>query len=369
MMTTTSPTPTPTTRAVFYALYLLVLMLLFVGGAELVLRAKGVTPWNAGSDDVSAIRVEPGGRLFQPHPTLGYTHIPGRFVVTTGIPGAAPGSPVADERRLRSEVTHLPSTLRITRPLASYAVKDTRPGIWLFGCSWTHGWSVSDHETYPWLVQERFPNYDVVNFGVSGYGEIHSLLQFREALKSQKPKVAVVAYAEFHDERNTFARIRRKLIAPWNRLGPLVQPYARLDDAGKLRFEVADVEYREFPMMQQLALAHFLEIKYDNYEYARLRSREVTQALILEMAAVARQHDVRFIVATIQGKPMLDFFASHHLSHVDISFDERQRENTNLPFDAHPSALGHSRFAEKLEPILKAELGLSELSVSTATAH
>jgi hypothetical protein len=361
-------TPSPTRRAAFYAVYLLVLMLVFVGGAELILRAKGIAPWNANSDVVSAIRVEPGGRLFQPHSMLGYTHIPGRFDVTIGIPGAAPDS--HDQRRLHSEVTHLPSTLRITRPLASYTARETRPGIWVFGCSWTHGWSVSDNETYPWLLQERFPDYDVVNFGVNGYGEIHSLLQFREALSSQKPpKVAVLAYAEFHDERNTFARIRRKLIAPWNKLGPLVQPYARLDDAGKLRFEVADVEYREFPLMQQLALAHFLEIKYDNYEYARLRSREVTQALMLEMAALARQHDVRFVVATIQGKPMLDFFAAHHISHVDISVDEGRRENTNLPFDAHPSALAHSRFAEKLEPHLRAELGLTQVSASTEKAR
>jgi len=37
-------------------------------------------------------------------------------------------------------------------------------------------------KTFPWLLQERFPQYEVVNFGLNGYSTVQSLIQLREAL-------------------------------------------------------------------------------------------------------------------------------------------------------------------------------------------
>jgi hypothetical protein len=62
-------------------------------------------------------------------------------------------------------VTHLPNTLRVPYPLATDAHARSKPEIWLFGCSFTHGWSLNDEETYPWVLQERLPMYEVVNYG------------------------------------------------------------------------------------------------------------------------------------------------------------------------------------------------------------
>ena len=196
---------TKTKKASFYVICLLILAVLFVAGAEVILRSKGVKPWRKRD---TPIQVDPGGKFFRRHPTLGYSHIPGRFTVT--LPSG-----------YSFNVAHLPNTLRITHPIDSNEEPKRKEEIWIFGCSFTHGWSINDEETYPWLLQERFPEYDVINFGVSGYGTIHSLLQFRDALKTKIPKVAVLAYAGFHDHRNTFSRNRRKVIAPWHFLGPL----------------------------------------------------------------------------------------------------------------------------------------------------
>lgn len=207
---------TKTKKTSFYVIYLLILAVIFVSGTEVILRLKGIMPWQ--KSEVS-IQVDPGGKFFRRHPTLGYTHIPGRFIVTLSS-------------GYSFNVTHLPNALRITHPIDSNKEPKRKEEIWVFGCSYTHGWSISDEETYPWLLQKQFPEYDVINFGMSGYGTIHSLLQFRDALKTKTPKVAILAYARFHDERNTFSRTRRKEIVPWNKLGPLVQPYARADKGG-----------------------------------------------------------------------------------------------------------------------------------------
>src|SRR5262249_52730306 len=87
-----------------------------------------------------------------------------------------------------------------------------------------------------------------------GYGTIHSLIQFRDALKAKTPVVAVLVYGDMHDERNTFLRSRREVVALYNKLGPLDQPYARLDQRGKLRYAFANVQYSELPMVRHSAL-------------------------------------------------------------------------------------------------------------------
>lgn len=332
---------TNTKKASLYVIYLLILAVLFVTGAEIVLRTKGIEPWR--KHEVF-VQVDPGGTFFRKHPILGYSHYPGRFAVTLSS-------------GYSFNVTHLPNTLRITRPIDSYKESERKEEIWIFGCSFTHGWTLNDDETYPWLLQERFPEHDVINFGVSGYGTIHSLSQFRDALKTRTPKVVVLAYAGFHDQRNTFSRIRRKEIAPWNKLGPLVQPYARLNKEGDLEYLFADVEYPEFPMMKHLALAHYIEIKYNRFESERHQSHAVSEALVEEMAKLAKKSEVKFIVANIsKERAMLDFAEEKRIQNIDISVDLDLTENTNRPHDYHPSAIANKKYADKLENFLRAQL-------------
>jgi len=140
-------------------------------------------------------------RLFLPDEVLGYTHLPGRFNVK-----------LSDDYTFT--MTHRQDMLRITQPDDSEDKADGRAALWIFGCSFTHGWSVNDEDTYPWRMQEMLPDHNVVNFGVSGYDQLHALLQFEQAIGSHPPpQVAIVTYAHFHDERNTFGRAYRKSTA------------------------------------------------------------------------------------------------------------------------------------------------------------
>lgn len=324
-----------------YVIYLLSLTLIFIVVAETILRSKNISAWD--KRDVS-IEVEPGGKFFKLNPTLGYTHIPGKFEVI-----------------LRSgysfNVTHLPNTLRVTSPMNNTIEKKSKEDIWIFGCSFTHGWSLNDNETYPWLLQERFPEYNVVNFGVSGYGTIHSLIQFKEALKTKTPKVVVLAYANLHGIRNTFSRARRKNVSRWNKLGPLIQPYARLNFDGELQYYFAEIEYTEFPLMRRLALAHFIEKSYNKYEITKHNTKIVSKALIEEMADLAKHHEVKFIVANINRRPVkLKFLDNTDIAIVDVFVDGTLPENTNRPHDGHPSAIANKKYADQLEHALIAEL-------------
>jgi hypothetical protein len=120
-----------------------------LAAAELLVRLKGIEPWIM--QDIQ-LHVTPGGRLYTAHPLLWYSHPPGAFTVS--LPNGSAFT-----------VTHLANTLRVTHPLATYANARPKPEIWIFGCSFTHGWALQDQETYPWLLQESLPHSEVVNYG------------------------------------------------------------------------------------------------------------------------------------------------------------------------------------------------------------
>jgi hypothetical protein len=329
-------------RFAFYLISYSFIAILLFSFAEVIARIKGFRPWTFKQAEIV---VEPGGKFFMKHPTLGYTHLPGQFKVT--LAGA-----------YTFRATNLDNTLRITHPLDTYGRGDVKKEMWVFGDSITYGWSVNDEEAYPWLLREKFPDYEIVNFGVSGYGTLHSLIQLREALASgQRPEIVILAYASWHDVRNTFIRIRQKMLAPSAYLGPLNQPYAKLTGDGKLKIFMDTVQFREFPLMRRSAFMHALEETYDRYEERHARSHEVTKAIIKEMSDVCRSHGIEFVIVSLTSDPttsdMLEYCQSEGRKTANIWVDMNIKENNNLPFDSHPSALAHQQYASKLESFLR----------------
>ncbi len=325
----------------FYAVYVAGVVVLLLGAGELAVRLKGLRPW---APEPLRIRVEPGERFFQSDAVAGYRHLPGEFRVR--LPGG-----------YAFHVTHGGDTLRITSRPASGG-PDSRPEIWILGCSFTHGWSLDDEATYPWLLQEILPRYKVVNFGVNGYSNLQSYLQFKQALDQRAAPVAVVmAYAQFHDMRNILARQARKAFVPWNRLGLLILPYARLAEEQGFSFRMEEVLYSEFPLMRYSALSHYLETIYNSREEEIYRGREVSRAILAKMAGVCAERDILFAIAEIAHPAvMMSFAESRAIPAIDISVDLRIEANSNMPHDAHPSALAHRRYAAALGTFLRENL-------------
>jgi len=326
----------------YHIAFLLLIVVFFCVAAELTLRIKGYKPWTPIEPN---IRVEPGGRFFRKDPVLGYTHIPGTFRVI-----------LDDNYEFR--VTHLQNYLRITHPLGTYHGSPAKPEIWIFGCSFVHGWLMNDEQTFPWLLQEKMPEHEIVNFGTGGYGTLQSLLQFKQAIGNRRPEVAVIVYGSFHDARNTFLRYRRKYVASLNKLGPLRQPYARLDRQGRLRYGMATVEYVEFPLMRRSALSHYIENAYIGIEDRLYDSHAVSKAIIKEFSLVCKEAGVPLIVAGIIADPltndMLEYCRQEGIRTADISVDLARPENIVIPGDLHPSASANRRYAEKLYAVLRA---------------
>jgi len=316
---------------------LIVSLLISLGFAEVVVRQAGYQPRILRS--VGDQKIEPGGRLHANHSILGYTHLPGAYTVT-----------FQDVYTVHN--THLDNTLRITHPLDSYDYKFNKEEIWIFGGSFTYGWSIDDTETFPWLIQERFPSYEVVNFGVGGYGTVHSFLQFQEAIKiHKKPQIVIVAYADFHDERNAFLRSWRKRMLSYDSPFYLkTYPYARLDAQGNIVYHTEDIEYNPLPLMEHSAFINLMDEAYITIEDYFIDTQTITKGVVKDFATSAQNKEITFILAGIvpEAQPMLAYIQTQNIMVVDMSIDLDIPGNQNLPYDSHPSAIAHQQYAEKL---------------------
>lgn len=328
-------------KIIFYLVFFALFLLVFIPAAEILARVTGHRPWVVNE---LRVRVEPGGRLYTTHPTLGYAPLPGQFKAT-----------IDDAYSFR--FTNLSNSQRVTHPLNTYPVQNGRNEIWILGDSITYGWSVNDQEAFPWLLQAELPNFEIVNFGAMGYGTLQSLIQLREALKLRnKPKLVILNYASWHDVRNTFIRARRKMLAVASSLGPVNQPYARLTKDGQLEIVQGTLQYREFPLMRYSALSNMLEETYDKYEERYVDSHKVTKAIMKEIARLCRAEGIEVVVAGLTSdattSDMLAYAQSEGTKTLSMFVDLSIKENNNLPFDSHPSAAAHKQYAKLLKPYL-----------------
>jgi len=87
-------------------------------------------------------------------------------------------------------------------------VANPRGVVLVLGCSYTLGFGVDDQDAFAFKLQERFPDYDVENFGTAAYGTYQSLLRFRRFLREGHPAPALVVFgfAEFHGARDRATR-------------------------------------------------------------------------------------------------------------------------------------------------------------------
>jgi hypothetical protein len=329
-------------RILLYILYCAAVLAAVFFLAEGVVRLAGDKPYVPVTFN---IQVEPGGKFFAPHPTLGYAHLPGAFKITlpTGY---------------TFTVTHGADTLRLTEPPATTAAAGNRPEIWIFGCSITHAWAVNDADAYPWLLQEQLPQYRVVNFGVDGYSNVQGLVQLEESLaQGRVPQVVIAAYGSLHDTRNICSRLYRKAVIPHNRLGELLLPCGRLDNHGNLQIIRIQLGYEPLPFMGWSAFIHRLEQVYLKNEGKFRHSREVSRAILLRMAGLCRDRGITFVAAGVKDdrptREMLAFLRKHGILAVDVAVDLNLPQYNNRPHDGHPSPRAHRLYADKLAQFLQ----------------
>lgn len=323
---------------------IVVLVVILLVGLELILRYYGFKPLTI---ERERSKITPEGKYYKADPVLGFVHQPGDYQLEI-------------DGRFTFSARHNSRGHRVTGNNKTEAGHENKPKIWIFGCSFAYGWLLEDHETFPWLIQEKLPSYEVENFGVNGYGNLQSYLQCKQAVETDgKPEVVILAFGSMHVRRNTVTRLRRKSVSRLDRASPFVVPCARLGINGKLKFKKIRMAYRSFPLARYSALINFIEFKYSHYSGALLKSEEVTKRVLDKFNKYCDENNITFVVASILGgestRRIMEFCEKKDMLTVDISVPRgaKHPEHTHYPHDDHPSALANRKYADKIIEYLK----------------
>jgi hypothetical protein len=317
-------------------MYITGVVLMLAGAGEITARLLGYRPWK---DPHQTISIQPAGGFYLADSVLGYRGKAGSFTLRL-------------QDSLDFTVTHDAAGWR-----QSHTQPDSLPQIWIFGCSFTHGFGVNDDQTYPARLQALLPAYHVRNFGMDAYGTLQNWLTLRDLLrKGEKPAMVILAYGAFHDQRNTANRYWRKALHGQQIAEGITYPYIRLDKNDSLHITYQKLEYHPLPLQRQLALLTLIEENWNHSEDEGLRSKYVTEVLIQRMAVASKQAGAQFVLAGIYRHPettnMLRTYHMEGIPTVDISQDLDQPEARILPGNGHPNARSHEQMAQALHSFL-----------------
>lgn len=318
-----------------------IILLVFLCIIEIGFRIHGHETYPGKIPDIAVV---PDGKYFQEDSILGYKHRAGEYDITL-------------KKEYGFSTHHDSNTLRLTSQLAENT-SILKPSIWIFGCSFTHGWSINDHETFPWILQSKLDDFTITNWGVSGYGTVHFYLQFKEALKKRKkPNMIIINHADFHFERNSFSFQRRRNVSKWNFLGDLHQPYCTLDNNEKMHIQYANKEYNSWWLSKYSTLAYYFQIRYESYVDGKNKENEkiITSMLLDKIISLAKENEIETIITNIGSDPefIQKYAKKKTVPFVDISVDIKESKYNNLPYDAHPNSTSNIIYTDKLYSFLK----------------
>lgn len=327
-----------------YTVYiLLAFLLLNVVLTEGVARIMGQKPFKPMNLD---LKVTPKDvSFFHADSLLGYGLTPGHFRMEY------PDGYVF-------EATNGPDGYRQGIPYDTSAQGD----IWVFGCSYTYGWAVADTETFCYELGKILPEFNVKNYGVSGYGNLQNLLDLKQKLQTEiSPRVVIFTYGFMHDERNAVSRSWLWKNATFTKhTGPIELPAAKMVDSS-LQISYVPLVYQPWTLSDISAFMFWLERKNMDAENDEFAHSGTTEQILLQAQKACYARGIGFAVALIMDddrtRAVGEFCKNHDIRVRLIAPDWDQPGMTNKPTDPHPSPAGHDSLAAGLLQLLVHPMG------------
>ena len=234
--------------------------------------------------------------------------------------------------------------------------------MFVFGCSFTYGYGVNDNEVFTNRLQEKYPDFEFTNFAVPGYGTVQSLMQLESELeKGNIPEVAILVYSKEHLERNALANsYRRALKIGFARSSNVVDqtmwnarfPFKEIND-DQLHFVKWSEVYTNWPGRETFAIVNAVQSSLD----AKMGEDEmigITKKLLNSFIALCSANRIKPLLVNLDDPNFAKHYPQVSMKALtaNISFDFESPGLTNLPFDSHPNAKGHTFIAEKINRAL-----------------
>jgi DNA-directed RNA polymerase subunit RPC12/RpoP len=313
-------------------------VMLFFVLAEILLRVAGYTPWK------TFTRFDNEPSVHEPDPTRGWRNKPGKYV----FPPYAPGG----EKIL---MTFLPDGSRSTGK--SPTNSNTKKKIIFTGGSFTQGWAISDDQTMAWKTQLNFPETQVKNWGVGGYGTVQTLLTLM-AKSDEITDNTTVFYGliEHHEDRNVAPGYWLEALSRYSKRGHVALPWASLDANGELLFHPPE-SYPHYPFHEYSATITVMEKASVLIKTAdrSTNKREILEKLILKMNSIVKNKKGRFIVVLFDGsrnfmKRTSEFLQQNGIECLNCSY--KITNKFKVPGEGHPNGKLNTIWAKDVKTII-----------------
>ena len=306
-------------------------VVLLLASMEIFLRIMGHKPF-----EYREYTSEP--TIHEYDPITGWRNKPGRYVVP-------PDTPSGTELLM----TFLPHGRR--RSLPDKIVTDHE--LVVVGGSFTQGYALSDHDTYPWKLQEIYPSVEVLNYGTGGYGTYQSLLLLEQELPQLRaPKMVIYGFIGHHEDRNVAPSTWMQYLSRYSRRSHVYIPYATVDENGVVVRHPPE-RYVSLPFQDVFAVIPYLGHLYvratDDFAGRIHQKRLVTDKILLEMNELSKANGATLVVAILAANSettshYISFLKNHEIKVIDCVFP--LTPDMKVAGEGHPNAKMNTLWAE-----------------------
>lgn len=262
-----------------------------------------------------------------------------------------------NDNEWRADLSITEEGFRATRPLGAHPV--TGPKIWVFGCSITFGWPLSDADTVTWHLQNMLPTCDVRNYAVNGFGTHQNAVLLKHKLANERPDVVVFMYQAGHVWRNV---AQPSWVCGQRSTQLKLGVEEGLGDAEYMRAGYCFSETGHSIYIKKFSLSDPIfsisECQNDLFNPDVFYAYLVTIGLYDHVIELSEQNNFKFIVGMLT--PKLDDTLTAHVRRKGITVCPVAVPDTPEyrcdPFDDHPNAKAHRMYAEALLPAITTSL-------------
>lgn len=221
----------------------------------------------------------------------------------------------------------------------------SRPGIAFLGDSFVWGYDAEASERFTEKLQERHPEWNIFNFGVSGYGTDQEYLLLQELFDAYKPRIVFLIFCTETDDIDNCSNVRYGgYYKPYctvvsNRLTLNGIPVPRCERAWLAKHKVASESY-----LVRLLVRGWFKLAGP----AELHNPNPTGPIIRDMQKFVAGKGATLLVGLTKANPRLEEF----LTFFKVPFVELETNLRYPEFGSHWTPEGHTFVCDKVEQFL-----------------
>jgi hypothetical protein len=226
-------------------------------------------------------------------------------------------------------------------------VPNDKPGLVFLGDSFVWGYDVNAPERFTDKLQERHPEWNVYNFGVSGYGTDQEYLLLQQRFDAYRPRVVFLLYCTETDEDDNSSNLIH---------GDYYKPYYTMTQ-GRLELHGVPVPrsqrafLAEHPILARSYVAQLLVRSYFAITAPKpVHNPDPTGSIIRDLQKFVADRGAVLVVGITSSNPALEEF----LRLLKIPFLDLSTSLRYPGFGSHWTPEGNTFVCEKIDAFLMA---------------